>query len=126
MTTYTVFNANGPIASHLTIEDAGREILSYDGGSYEIRALGDGGFGLYGKSLNGPWTRWPEFSLEDEHAAAEADILARLVRRSSINWNVYATTDESFERDMLDLIANADEDDRETFEEMLADWRGQK
>lgn len=79
---YAVINAQGePIAQGLTLAEAGHAILTYDSARYELRPDADGeGWILWCKSLNGPWTAYVFGSWQADRDAAEAEILAEVVR----------------------------------------------
>ena len=79
---YAVINAQGePIAQGLTLAEAGHAILTYDGAQYELRPDADGGgWVLYAKPLNGLWTAYVFGSWQPDRDAAEAEILADVVR----------------------------------------------
>jgi hypothetical protein len=79
---YAVINQTGePIAEGLTEAEAAHEILTHDSARYEIRADRDGeGWILWGKELNGPWTASIFGSWLPDRDAAEAVILAEVVR----------------------------------------------
>ena len=91
---YVVIRQDGePIAEGLTEAEAAHEILTYDSEQYEIRADRDGeGWILWGKSLNGPWTASIFGSWETDRDAAEAEILAEVVRAADVgnHWKAEA------------------------------------
>jgi hypothetical protein len=79
-----VDRAGEPIAEGLTESEAAHEILTYDSARYEIRADDDGeGWILWSKSLNGRWTPTIFGSWQTDRAAAEAVILAKVVRAAA-------------------------------------------
>jgi hypothetical protein len=81
---YAVINAQGePIAQGLTVAEAGHAILTHDGGGYTVRLDPDGeGWILWGKRLNGQWHAYIFGSWQTDRGAAEAEIMADVVRAS--------------------------------------------
>jgi hypothetical protein len=76
-----VDRAGTPLAEGLTEAEAAHEILTHDSARYEIRADEDGeGWILWSKSLNGRWTQCVFGSWQTDRDAAEAVILAEVVR----------------------------------------------
>ena len=78
-----VDRAGEPIAEGLTESEAAHEILTYDGEQYEIRADEDGeGWILWSRheTAHRPWTRTIFRSWQTDRDAAEAVILADVVR----------------------------------------------
>ena len=98
---YAVINAQGePIAQGLTEAEAAHEILTHDSAQYEIRADDDGeGWVLWGKSLNGPWTAYVFGSWQADRDAAEAEILAEVVRAADTanGWTAEAIPQADFD-----------------------------
>jgi hypothetical protein len=98
---YVVINQTGePIAEGLTEAEAAHEILTHDSAQYEIRADRDGeGWILWGKSLNGPWIAYIFGSWETDRDAAEAEILAEVVRAAdaSSGWTAEAIPQDDWD-----------------------------
>jgi hypothetical protein len=69
---------NGYTWLHMTAEECMEEILSDDGGRFEMRRAKDGdGWWLWRRPLNGDWSKL-EFSLEADKAAARRECLHKL------------------------------------------------
>lgn len=98
---YAVLDAQGgAIAQGLTEAKAGHAILTYDSARYELRpdAYGEGWI-LWGKSLNGPWTAYVFGSWQADRDAAEAEILAEVVRAADTanGWTAEAIPQADFD-----------------------------
>ena len=99
MTTYTVIDTNGEaIATGLTAADAAAEVLTDDGRQFDIRAAEDGnGFELWTRQqvANKGWTQTVVYSVEDDRAAAEAEIFANVI---AADWPRHPTvmTDQQY------------------------------
>ena len=81
---YTICNRHGAVIdAHVGLEEAAREILSYDGAEYAIEKDGDQ-WKLFSKSLNGQWNRrYPvETSSISDEQAAEKEMFRRVVDRA--------------------------------------------
>jgi len=98
---YVVINTQGePIAQGLTLAEAGHAILTHDGARYELRPDEDGeGWILWSKSLNGRWTQCVFGSWQTDRDAAEAVILAEVVRAADAfnGWTAEAIPQADFD-----------------------------
>lgn len=128
-TLYTVRDCNDDaIGAHLTVEEAAIEILTYDGAHYAIERVNDE-WQLFTRRANNKWDlRHPvEFSTNADKEEATLEMFQNVVDRASIDtgWKVEAITDEAFKAEIMDMIEQLDEDpdQREGFEEALAEWR---
>jgi hypothetical protein len=86
-TLYTVARADGEGREiNLTIAEAARAILHYDGQDYEIRREPDGdGWRLWQRQqvANRPWHPVLIWSFAETESEAEAEMLAEVVEKSS-------------------------------------------
>ena len=116
MTTYTVFanaDATDVIDRHLTAEQAMEELLVHDGYAYEIRREEDGrGWRLWRSDGSAYSTRGARhmvetvaFSLEDDEAAATAEI-AEYVCRAGWRRLPDCMTDEDYDAMMAQIDAD--------------------
>lgn len=98
---YAVIDAQGEvIAQQLTLAEAGHAILTHDSARYELRSDSDGeGWILWGKSLNGPWTSYVFGSWKTDRDAAEAEIMAEVVRAADTanRWTAEAIPQEDYD-----------------------------
>lgn len=100
---YAVIDAQGePIAEGLTEAEAGHAILRYDSAQYELRPDADGeGWILCTRhqTANRPWTRTFFGSWEADRDAAEAEILAEVVRAADTanGWTAEAIPQADFD-----------------------------
>ena len=100
MTTYTVIDDNSgeAIATGLTVAEAAAEVLTSDSQEFDIRAAEDGnGFELWTRQqvANKGWTQTVVYSVEDDRAAAEAEIFAKVI---AADWPRHPTvmTDQQY------------------------------
>lgn len=108
MTRYTVLSGMGEhIESGLTAAEAGRALLQHDGADYEVRRRDDGGYQLFWRRNNAPWSSTFEFSFADDADAAETEILEGVADKRE--WNGRGPTIVTDERYMASL-AEAEED----------------
>lgn len=108
-TTYTLRLA-GPPMRGLSAAEAAHEMLTYDGWEYAIRRVG-GQYRLEirNQTAGRPWGDTIIYSLEDDEAAATAEIYQRVVDftgRDGGSWAGDCMTDESYDRMMADLALN--------------------
>jgi hypothetical protein len=106
---YVVVDRSGePIAEGLTEAEAAHEILTHDSAQYEIRADEDGeGWVLWSKSLNGRWTQCVFGSWQTDRDAAEAVILAEVVRAADTfnGWTAEAIPQDDWDEMQARLAA---------------------
>lgn len=121
---YTVARQDGEEREfNLTLADAAHCILTHDGCDYEVRPRADGeGFEIWSRQqvAGRGWTQTQWFSLEDDRAAAEADLRRRVVDDSGTgNWRgLIAEPQDAYRQSMLDMLQC--EDDEETIRDILA------
>ncbi len=104
-TLYTVLDCNGEHqVSGLTVAEAAREVMQYDGHQFEIRAAEDGnGFELwtsqFSRNSTGggrPLVKSVIYSVADDRDAAEAEIYRKVIAHADW-WKGYSVmTDEDY------------------------------
>jgi hypothetical protein len=105
-TTYTVVDYNGAvIARGLTAAEAADEILSDDGREWEVRPMEGGGWRIWRRQQNRPWTATLVMSSADTKAEAEAEMFAEVC---AARWPHHpeAMTDARYAAMIADLEAD--------------------
>ena len=78
-----VIDNNGELVAECRdVESAAREVLGYDGGTFDVSGDSCDGWQLWHKTLNGHWTAVNVFSNRYDEDEACADIFAQVVKNS--------------------------------------------